>query len=435
MKKFFIKTFGCQMNVYDSERIAIMLSKSGLSYTDCASKADIIIINSCSVREKPLQKLFSCAGRYLPLKKEKGVKIFIVGCVAQQLGKEIIEIAPYIDAVLGPGAEALIPEIVMKGKYPVVSTEKELLEAEEIFPDDSKGVFFEKESSSITVMHGCDNFCSYCIVPFVRGREISRKMASILNEVDILLDKGIVEITLLGQNVNSYRDSATGADFTDLLYEVAKKERLLRLRFTTSHPKDFNEKLALSFAEIPKLMPSLHLPAQSGSDRILKMMNRKYTLSDYMNKLDMARKHCPDIALSSDFIVGFPGETEKDFEETLKLIDEAEYDTIFAFAYSPRPMTAALKLDDNVDAKVKARRLNLLLDLQKKKMKEVRNRYLNRVVKILIEKKSPKGETYMGRNEHNIISHVINSTKDEIGTVLDVKILEILENTLRGQKI
>lgn len=435
MKKFFIQTFGCQMNVYDSERVAVMLSNAGWLHTENASNADIIIINSCSVRDKPLKKLFSCAGRYLPLKRKKGTLIFIMGCVAQQLGRKIIEKAPYIDGVFGPGAEDLIPDIVEKGNFPFVSNDQDLLEREEIFPESSKGAFFEKYVSSITVMHGCNNFCSYCIVPFVRGREVSRNAVSILNEVDMLIEKGVLEITLLGQNVNSYKDPQTGKDFTSLLYDVAEKKSLQRLRFMTSHPKDFNERLATAFKEIPQLMPNLHLPAQSGSDRILKMMNRKYTLAEYLEKLDLARKYLPDVALSGDFIVGFPDETEEDFEQTLKLIDMVGYDVIYAFAYSPRPMTAASKFMDNISLNVKADRLNRLLDAQKNRMKEVRNRYLNRTVKVLIEKQSPKSSTLMGRNEHNLVTHVVNAVESDKGRIIDVKVLEVLENTLRGQKV
>ena len=230
--------------------------------------------------------------------------------------------------------------------------------------------------------------------------------------------------------------ASEGADvaFTDLLYDVAKKDGLQRLRFMTSHPKDFNEKLAAAFTEIPQLMPNLHLPAQSGSDRILNMMNRKYTIADYLKKLDMARKYLPDVALSGDFIVGFPDDTEDDFRQTLDLIERVGYDVIYAFAYSPRPMTAASKLMDNISPDVKAERLNRLLDAQKNRMKEVRNRYLNRTVKVLIEKPSPKSRTLMGRNEHNLVTHVVNAVDDDMGRIIDVKVLEVLENTLRGQK-
>ena len=435
MKRFLIHTLGCQMNVYDSERVAVMLSNRGWVNTDVPNDADLIIINSCSVRDKPLQKLFSCAGRFLPLKRKKGTLIFIMGCVAQQLGKEILEKATYIDGVFGPGAEYMIPEIVERGVFPFVSNSTDLLEREEIFPKNSKGNFFEQFTASITVMHGCDNYCSYCIVPFVRGKEVSRTISSIIDEINVLTDKGVVEVTLLGQNVNSFKDPEKGMDFTKLLYEISEKTDLKRLRFMTSHPKDFNSDLAMAFERIPQLMPHLHLPAQSGSDRILKQMNRKYTVSDYLAKIDLARKYCPDIALSSDFIVGFPGETDEDFEQTLSLIDRAGYDVIYAFAYSPRPLTAASKFADNISASVKAERLNKLLDVQKNRMKEVRSRYSERIAKVLVEKESPKSKTLMGRSEHNQVTHVLDATESDKGKIIEVKIIDVLENTLRGTKI
>lgn len=434
MKRFHIHTFGCQMNVYDSERVSAMLTARGWINTHDASSADIIIINSCSVRDKPLQKLFSCSGRYLPLVRKKGIRLFIMGCVAQQLGKEILDRAPYISGVFGPGAEDLIPDVVEKGIFPFVSVRTDLLEREEIFPVDSKGNFFEQFTSSVTVMHGCNNFCSYCIVPYVRGKEVSRKASSILEEIDILLSRGVLEITLLGQNVNSYKDPETGIDFTKLLYKAAEKQGLERIRFMTSHPKDFNEDLAAAFCNIPSLMPHLHLPAQSGSDRILQMMNRKYSVAEYLHKIELARKYFPDIALSSDFIVGFPGETESDFNKTLDLINTAEYDVIFAFAYSPRPKTAAAELSENVSENEKALRLNTVLDLQKEKMRKTRSRYLQRTVKVLVEKESPKSGTMMGRNEHNLITHIIDATDSDKGKIISVRIEEVLENTLRGRK-
>lgn len=434
MKRFFIRTFGCQMNVYDSERVSAMLTARGWINVSEASSADIIIINSCSVRDKPLQKLFSCSGRFLPLVRKKGTRIFIMGCVAQQLGKEIIEKAPYVSGVFGPGAEDMIPDVIEKGLFPFVSNSTDLLEREEIFPVDSKGNFFEQYTSSITVMHGCNNFCSYCIVPYVRGKEVSRKASSILEEIDILTSRGVLEVTLLGQNVNSYKDPETGMDFTKLLYEAAKKEELRRIRFMTSHPKDFNGEMASAFSDIPSLMPHLHLPAQSGSDRILGMMNRKYSAVEYLSKIELARKHCPDIALSSDFIVGFPGETEKDFDKTLELINIADYDVIFAFAYSPRPGTAASQTADTIPEEEKALRLNAVLELQRKKIRKVRGRYLGRTVKVLVEKESPKSGTLMGRNEHNLLTHIIDATESDRGRIIDVRIEEVLENTLRGRK-
>mgnify|MGYP001175595724 CR=1 FL=1 len=422
------------MNIYDSERVSAMLINKGWINAPDASSADIIIINSCSVRDKPLQKLFSCSGRYLPLVRKKGTRIFIMGCVAQQLGREIIDKIPYISGVFGPGAEDMIPDVIAKGIFPFVSNRTDLLEREEIFPPNSKGNFFEQFTSSITVMHGCNNFCSYCIVPYVRGREVSRKASSILDEIDLLISRGVIEITLLGQNVNSYKDPETGMDFTELLYRVSQKPQIKRIRFMTSHPKDFNENLAKTFRDIPQLMPHLHLPAQSGSDRILELMNRKYSTAQYLAKLEMARNYAPDIALSGDFIVGFPDETRLDFEQTLKLIDTVGYDVIFAFAYSPRPGTAASKLVDNISEEEKSSRLNEVLELQREKIKQVRMRYLGRTVKVLVEKESPKSSTLMGRNEHNLVTHIIDAADSDKGRIIDVHIDEVLENTLRGRK-
>jgi len=422
------------MNVYDSERVGVMLMNSGWLRSNSPDDADLIIINSCSVRDKPLQKLFSCAGRYLPLKKEKGTLIFVMGCVAQQLGNEIVDKASYIDGVFGPGSEDQIPRVANSGKFPFVSAKKKDLEREEIFPEESKGQFFEPYTAYVTIIHGCNNFCSYCIVPYVRGPEISRKASAIVNEIAKLKNNGVLEVTLLGQNVNSYKDPETGMDFTDLLFEISKKCGLDRLRFVTSHPKDFNSKLAETFNAIPELMPYLHLPAQSGSNDVLKRMKRGYTVEQYLEKIDMARQSCPEVALSSDFIVGFPGETRKDFDQTLELISKVGYDTIYAFNYSPRPNTKAAGFTDDVETEEKFLRLNELLDIQKKIIPKVRSRYLDKLQNVLVESKSPRGDTFMGRSEHNLITHVIGSTENDLGKTVKVKISDVLENTLRGEK-
>ncbi len=423
------------MNVYDSERVGVMLINSGWHKTDNPEDADLIIINSCSVREKPLLKLFSCAGRYLPLKRKKGTLIFIMGCVAQQLGKEIIEKASYIDGVFGPGSEDQIPKAANSGKFPFISVEKKDLEREEIFPETSKGQFFEPYTAYVTIIHGCNNYCSYCIVPYVRGPEVSRKASSIVDEIKKLKNNGVIEVTLLGQNVNSYKDPETGMDFSDLLHAISDRTGLSRLRFVTSHPKDFNSKLAGTFREIPELMPYLHLPAQSGSNAVLERMKRKYTIEQYLEKIDIARQNCPEIALSSDFIVGFPGETREDFEQTLELLTTVGYDTIFAFNYSPRPMTKASEFIDDIPSEEKFARLNELLDRQKELIPEIRSRYLEKYQTVLVEAKSPRGDTYMGRTEHNLITHVKGSTENDMGKILKVKITDILENTLRGEKL
>lgn len=423
------------MNVYDSERVGVMLMNSGWQRSDTPEEADLIIINSCSVREKPLQKLFSSAGRYLPLKKKKGTLIFIMGCVAQQLGEEIVEKAPYIDGVFGPGSEDQIPKAANSGNFPYVSADKKNLERQEIFPEESKGQFFEPYTAYVTIIHGCNNYCSYCIVPYVRGPEISRTTSSIVEEIKKLKNNGVVEVTLLGQNVNSYKDPETGKNFSDLLHEISEKCGLTRLRFVTSHPKDFNIRLAKTFREIPELMPYLHLPAQSGSNAVLTRMKRKYTIEQYLEKINIARDNCPDIALSSDFIVGFPGETRQDFDHTLDLISKVGYDTIFAFNYSPRPMTKAAEFDDDVPSEEKFSRLNELLDRQKELIPKVRARYLDKYQNVLLEAKSPKGNTFMGRNEYNLITHVIGSTENDLGKILKVNVTDVLENTLRGEKL
>lgn len=422
------------MNVYDSEKVSALLIDAGWNMTSIPEEADLVIINSCSVRDKPLQKLFSYAGRFIPQKRTKGTAIFIMGCVAQQLGKEIIDKASFVDGVFGPGSEHLIPDIADKKAFPFVSTDKDLLERQEMFPEKAASAIFSKISSSVTIMHGCDNYCSYCIVPFVRGKEVSRESEKILGEIKTLAAQGIKEITLLGQNVNSYYDEKKKLDFTGLLHLISAESGIARLRFVTSHPKDFNEQMARAFSEIDILMPYLHLPAQSGSDNILSLMNRKYTLAQYLEKIELARKYCPDISLSSDFIVGFPGETQEDFEQTLNLLEKAEYDTIFAFNYSPRPFTKAFHLKETLSDDEKMARLNILLDKQKKILKTIRGRFLGRTLKVLIEGKSGKGDTYMGRSEHNLIVHVRNSTAADVSTIINVSITEILENTLRGDK-
>ncbi len=432
MTHFYIHTFGCQMNVYDSEKVSNILIERGWTPSSSADSADLVIVNTCSVREKPLEKVFSFVGRHLH-RKEDGCRIFVMGCVAQQLGEEIIKRAPAVDGVFGPGAEHLIPDVVEKGIFPFVSNDADLLERRELFPVTSQSHLFNQLSANVTIMHGCNNFCTYCIVPYVRGREISRSAAIIVDEIKGLTRRGVKEITLLGQNVNSYRDN--DCNFVDLLYKIAEECEVERLRFVTSHPKDFTPGLAQAFRDIDILMPYLHLPAQSGSDRILKIMNRKYTVSEYREKIETARRFLPDLSLSSDFIVGFPGETEEDFENTVELVREIGYDTIFAFCYSPRPLTKAAEMETTLSEEEKLRRLNHLLDIQRERMRDVRSRFQGRKVKVLIDGKSPKGNSLMGRNEHNLIVHATGCTGNEIGSIIEVSVSEVLENTLRGKKI
>ncbi len=432
-RKFYIRTFGCQMNSYDSDRVAALLIARGWKATEQESEADLLIVNSCSVREKPLQKVFSTVGRFAPFKRErKNVKIFVMGCVAQQLGDDIISRSKLVDAVFGPGQEFLIPDAADGAELPTVLTDKESLHKQELFPEQSLFSPYETHTAFVTVMHGCNNFCSYCIVPFVRGKEVSRKVSTIIKEIEKLVSQGIREVTLLGQNVNSYKDDSDSADFTDLLYRVAEIPHLDRIRFVTSHPKDFGEKLARAFADIPKLMPYLHLPAQSGDNTILEVMRRGYTREQYLDKLRFVRSLVPDIGLSSDFIVGFPGETEKQFNQTISLIEEVRYDSLFAFAYSPRPGTKAAQMKETIETAEKLRRLNRLLDVQKQIVKDVRSRFLGRKLPVMVDGPSPKGNTLMGRTPHNIITHFPAVSGFEKGSITTVTITEILDNTMRG---
>lgn len=421
------------MNAYDSERVGALLTARGWVSVDDPREARLLIVNTCSVREKPAQKVFSFVGRFLTDKERKGMRIFVMGCVAQQMGADLPAQAPIIDGVFGPGCEAAIPDAAEGDRFPVVMTDPAALTDRELFPPVYDTLWRGARSAFVTVMHGCDNHCSYCIVPSVRGGEVSRASGTILEEVRALVAAGIREVTLLGQNVNSYRDPAAGLDFTGLLYLLADRSGLDRIRFVTSHPRDLTPALAAAFAEIPSLMPYLHLPAQSGSDRILALMNRGYSVKEYLEKIAWVRERCPDISLSGDFIVGFPGETESEFEETLLLIETVRYDTLFAFKYSPRPGTVAARVPETLTDGERSERLDRLLTLQRAVMGTVRRRFLDRVVTVLIESRSPRGDTVMGRSEHNQIVHVAGDPLPAEGSLVPVRVTEVLENTLRGR--
>ncbi len=423
------------MNVYDSERVGALLTARGWAPVDDPEQAHLLIVNTCSVREKPAQKVFSFVGRFLAEKERGAMRIFVMGCVAQQLGADLPSLSPLIDGVFGPGCEAAIPDAAERGIFPVVMTDPAALTDRELFPPVYDTLWRGARSAFVTVMHGCDNHCSYCIVPSVRGGEVSRTGETILEEIRALVAAGIREVTLLGQNVNSYRDPVAGLDFTGLLYLIAGRAGLDRIRFVTSHPRDLTPALATAFAEIPSLMPYLHLPAQSGSDRILALMNRGYGVKEYLEKIAWVRERCPDISLSSDFIVGFPGETESEFEETLSLIETVCYDTLFAFKYSPRPGTVAARWPETLTDDERSARLDRLLQVQRAVMGAVRRRFLGRTVTVLIESRSPRGGTVMGRSEHNQIVHVAGDPLPAEGSLVPVRITEVLDNTLRGDRI
>ncbi|MGB9628900.1 MAG: tRNA (N6-isopentenyl adenosine(37)-C2)-methylthiotransferase MiaB, partial [Thermodesulfobacteriota bacterium] len=358
-KKVYIETYGCQMNEHDSEQMLRLLERCHYLKTENPEAADLILINTCSVREKPEHKVYSALGRYRKMKEKRGAILGVAGCVAQQEGKRLLERIPYLDMVLGTQAIPQLPNLLEK----IESSKERVCET----GFDEGGAYLnpilpEKEDlqikSYVTIMQGCNHFCSFCIVPYVRGRERSRPSQEIIDEVKHLVKMGIKEVCLLGQNVNSYGKGISGEiRFPELLDRINQIEGLERIRFTTSHPEDLSDELVRLFSTLEKLCEHIHLPFQSGSDRILRRMNRKYTHSSYLKKVRHLREVCPSIAITADVMVGFPGEEEEDFQQTLSLIREVQFDELFSFKYSPRRGTRAAQFEDQVKEEVKKERL------------------------------------------------------------------------------
>ncbi len=427
------------MNENDTEKMYILLSNE-YEPTSNPENADLILINTCSVREKPEHKVYSEVGRYKELKRKKpDLIIGITGCVAQQEGENLIKRLPYVDLVLGTQGFYFIRDILkefQQKRKPIVFVELKpdfkppLLIRENLTLFDQK-----KVTAFVTIMQGCDNFCTYCIVPYVRGREISRPPKDILREIEELVKKGVREVTLLGQNVNSYglkeRNYPT---FPELLNMVSQIDGLWRIRFTTNHPKDFSDKLIETIATNPKLCKHIHLPLQAGSNKILKKMNRKYTKEEYLEKVEKLKKAVPDIAITSDIIVGFPEETEKDFEETLDMLKKVRYHEIFSFKYSDRPFTAAKNLKDKVPEEEKEKRLKKLHEEQQKITQEIYNSYIDKVVEILVEGPSPKNPNMLtGRTTTNVVVNFKSPRLDIKGALVNVKITEAGKHSLKGE--
>lgn len=435
-KFVFLETFGCQMNDNDSDRILSLLK--GISYrrTDEPEKADLIIINTCSIRDKAEQKVYSTLGRFKSLKKDNpGLVIGVSGCVAQQEGEKLLKRAPYLDLVFGPHNIHRLKDLLHEAsskKRRVVAIEQNT----SIDPDEY-GYIPENtgEKAFVSIMRGCDNFCAYCIVPFTRGREVSRDSAGILDEVSRLADNGVVEVTLLGQNVNSYGTSGGGdISFPELLRKVARIEGIKRVRFITSHPKDISVELIHLFGEEKKLCRHIHLPVQSGSDQVLKRMGRIYTRAEYMSKAGLLRSLYPDMALTTDIIVGFPGETEEDFRETMDLINEVLFDNIFSFMYSPRPGTRAADFDGRIAVEVKSERLQLLQEIQRDITLEKNKGLVGKTVEVLVEGQSKvNAEELSGRTPCNRIVN-FPATGELAGGIVDVLITQAFPNSLKGIK-
>ena len=438
-KKVFIKTFGCQMNEYDSAKMADVLGAAeGYEPTDDPEQADLILFNTCSVREKAQEKVFSDLGRIKHL-KQKGVLIGVGGCVASQEGEEIVKRAPYVDVVFGPQTLHRLPELLAERERqqpPQVDIRFPEIEKFDHLPP----ARVEGASAFVSIMEGCSKYCSYCVVPYTRGEEFSRPFEDVLTEVAGLADQGVKEVTLLGQNVNAYRGSMGGtdeiADFAMLIEYVAEIPGIERIRYTTSHPNEFTQRLIDVYAKVPKLVNHLHLPVQHGSDRILMAMKRGYTAMEYKSIIRKLRAVRPDISLSSDFIVGFPGETEEDFAKMMKLIDDVGYDASFSFIFSPRPGTPAANLHDDTPHAVKLKRLQHLQEVLDENVRRISASRAGTVQRILVEGPSRKNPAeLMGRTECNRIVNFNGGPNSQrlVGQMIDVTITEALPHSLRGE--
>lgn len=438
-KFFYLHTFGCQMNDYDSLRVRGLLCARGYTPTENMHGADVIFINTCSVREKAEQKVHSLVGRLRKLKnRNPSLKIIVAGCLAQQLGDQLIEKFEHLDLVIGTrgigSVGGLLDQLELDPHPKVHRPDEDTSDALPVY--DAPASLPTGVTAPLTIMQGCDNFCTYCIVPYVRGREQSRPGRDILSEIRTLEESGVREVLLLGQNVNSYgRGLEEKCSFVDLLRRIQEQTGLLRLRFTTSHPKDLNRELMEAFVQLPMLCKNLHLPFQSGSDAVLRRMNRKYTAADYLRKIEELRNICPDMGLSSDVMVGFPGETEQDFKDTLRLIETVQFDNLFSFRYSDRPFTQSAQYADKIPEAIKAERLAELQALQAqitlaKNLQEVGK---NRAV--LVEGASRNGQGQMtGRTEQNRVVNFAGSP-DRVGALIPVQIQEAFSHSLRGREV
>ena len=431
-KKLFIKTYGCQMNVYDSERMAESLGGQGYVPTDTAEDADMILLNTCHIREKAAEKVYSELGRYRPLKDAKpDLKIGVAGCVAQAEGAEIVARQPMVDLVVGPQSYHRLPELEAKTRQGGRALDTDFPEEDKFEHLASRPKAKRGPTAFLTVQEGCDKFCAFCVVPYTRGAEVSRPAGRVLAEARDLVERGVREITLLGQNVNAYHGHDLG--LSGLIRDLAKVDGLERIRFTTSHPNDMDDDLIAAHGDCEKLMPYLHLPVQSGSDKILKLMNRKHTAESYVRLIERIRGARPDLLLSGDFIVGFPGETEEDFRDTLALVEEVGYGQAYSFKYSARPGTPAAERAD-VDAAEADERLQRLQALLSKQQKAAQDAMVGRDVTVLFEKSGRLPGQMVGKSEY---LHAVHVTSDAVsrGDLARVRIVESASNSLAGEVV
>lgn len=446
-KHLYIKTYGCQMNVYDSDRMTDILAPLGYKVIDAPDTADLVILNTCHIREKATEKVFSDLGRIKPFKEARAIEghhmmVAVTGCTAQAEGDIILKRAPYVDMVVGPQSYHELPHFIatihrqreQEKKGPgrgVIATE---------FPIDSKFEYLPKPShrgvtAFLAIQEGCDKFCHFCIVPYTRGAEYSRPVADVLTEAQDLVFQGARELTLLGQNVNAYHGLGSKGDewpLGRLIEALAEIKGLYRIRYMTSHPRDVDDSLIQAHKSVPQLMPFLHLPVQSGSDIILKAMNRKHTVEDYLKMIDLFRKARPDIAFSSDFIVGYPGETDKDFRDTLTLVNTVGFSQAYSFAYSPRPGTPAAAYENQVPKAVQEERLQILQECLRQHQQSFNASLKGKTLPVLIEKKGRHEGQVIGRSPY-LQSVYFEAPKDSIGDIVDVNIMEGHLNSLEGK--
>ena len=428
-KFIYIKSYGCQMNVYDSDRMKDLFLNQGYKITNDISKANLTILNTCHIREKAVEKVYSDIGRVRKIKNNKDMKLVVAGCVAQAEGIEIKRRSPAVDFVVGPQSYHKLPEMVESNNYSINS---EFLQNEKF-----KNLIYDSSKSSsefLSIQEGCDKFCSFCVVPYTRGPEFSRPVEDIIKESKKYAEKGIKEIILLGQNVNAYHgvnQEGKTKDLSYLINKISEIDEIKRIRYMTSHPLDMKKSLIVTHAENKKLMPFLHLPIQSGSDPILKKMNRKHTVSDYLNIVEEIRSKRADIALSSDFIVGYPDETDNDFENTMKFIEKVKFVIAYSFIYSPRPGTPA-QYKDNVDINVKKARLSALQSLLTQQQTEYNRSFLNKDVEVLFEKTGRHKNQFIGRTIYNQ-STFVNSDQNLINKILKVNITNSTKFSLECQ--
>ncbi|WP_377297558.1 tRNA (N6-isopentenyl adenosine(37)-C2)-methylthiotransferase MiaB [Rhizobium sp. SGZ-381] len=444
-RKVFIKTYGCQMNVYDSMRMGDALASEGYVTTETVEDADLVLLNTCHIREKAADKVYSALGRLRDMKKERNANgremmIGVAGCVAQAEGEEILRRAPAVDVVIGPQTYHRLPQALKRARAGerVIETDYAVEDKFEHLPGAERAAIRSRGVTAfLTVQEGCDKFCTFCVVPYTRGSEVSRPLSQILDEAKRLVDAGVREVTLLGQNVNAWH--GTGPDgaawgLGDLLYRLAEIPGLARLRYTTSHPRDMDDRLIEAHQNLRALMPYLHLPVQAGSDRILKAMNRRHTAADYLRLIERIRTARPDIALSGDFIVGFPGETDADFEDTLRLVETVEYAQAFSFKYSTRPGTPGADLGSQVDDAVKAERLERLQALLLKQQHAFAEGCVGKTIDLLLEKPGRMPDQLIGRSPW-LQSVNVDAKTSQIGDIIQVRITGTGPNSLFAERI